>query len=89
MGLELKKLCVRIGLGFVFWSIIFSLGYGRPFLYMPIPGSAMPMWATEYTSDPAVWVGGIIGWMVLCIIPGFPLFIIFKRYSTKFKKFVS
>lgn len=86
---KLKEFAIIIAFGVATWSIIFSIGYGRPFPYLPYPGSAMPMWATEYTSDPAVWIGGIIGWMVLCLIPGWPLFKIFKRYSKKFRQFVS
>lgn len=75
-------------LGTIGWSIIFSIGRGSPVFYLPFPDGAMPAWALEYSSNPMVWIGGIIGWAILCFVPGLPLFVVLKRYSKRFREFV-
>lgn len=85
MGVKLKEFIAIIVLGAIGWSIIFSLGYGRPTIYLPQPAFGMEQYGG------AAWVGAIIGWMIICFIPGVPLLVALKQLhkrSEKFRKFV-
>lgn len=83
MGIKLGEFIAIIVLGAVGWSVILSIGYGSPTIYLP-----RLAFGTEFG---AAGIGAIIGWALICFIPGVPLLVAFKQVykrSEKFRKFI-
>jgi len=69
-------------LGAIGWSVIFSIGTGEIIIYLPLGGAG---------ASGAEWIGYVIGWVLVCFIPGVPLLVVLKQFhkrSEKFRKFV-
>ena len=79
-----EKRAVMVGLGFITWSIIFSIISRSLTPFIPIPSGG-------FTGGGAEMAGFIFGWLVFCWMLGWPLFLMFGfiyDHSEKFKRLV-